>query len=83
MQSIAISQVEIRACFSTGDEHFYDVLTKDVVKQHIGDDLGEDLPASTIFARLQEKFDVFMLYPFKEEALRQRDIQQELKTPSA
>lgn len=65
--------------FFTGDEHFYDVLQKEVVKTHIGDDLEADLPASAIFAKLQDKFDVFMLYPFKEEALRQKDIQQELR----
>lgn len=65
--------------FFTGDEHYYDVLRKQDVKKFIGDDIPEDLAAPDVFKSLQEKFDVYMIYPQKGEAARQHDIEIEIQ----
>jgi len=64
--------------FFSGDEHFYDALAKEDIKEQLGLDFPEDVSSKFIFAQLQKKFDVFLLYPKKTLADRKKDIDQEL-----
>lgn len=64
--------------FFTGDEGFYPVVVGAQVAQHIGDVTG-DVDATAIFRELQEKFDVFFLFPHKREELRRADIDAEIQ----
>lgn len=65
--------------FFLGDEGFYPKLDKEQVKRIIGDDLAEDLPAAEAFRRLQEKFNVFLLFPKKTLDQRKTDIDAEIR----
>ncbi len=65
--------------FFIGDEGFYPKLDKEQVRKVIGDELPEDLPASEAFRRLQEKFNVFLLFPKKTFAERKSDIDAEIR----
>jgi len=65
--------------FFTGDEGFYPTLDKMHVRRIIGDELPDDLPASEAFRRLQEKFNVFLIYPQKTMEERKVNIDAEIK----
>jgi hypothetical protein len=66
--------------FFCGDEGFYQQVDRNQVKIWIGDDLEEDISSTSIFAELQEKFHVFLIYPQKAWDERKRDIDAEIKT---
>jgi hypothetical protein len=66
-------------CFFVGDEGFYPVLDKAIVRRVIGDELADDLPAAEAFRRLQEKFHAFLLYPQKPMEERKANIDAEIK----
>lgn len=65
--------------FFIGDEGFYPKVAKDQIKVLIGDDVREDIDARKIFAELQEKYHVFLLYPRKTWEERKDDIDAEIK----
>ncbi|NTW13432.1 MAG: hypothetical protein HGA31_00180 [Candidatus Moranbacteria bacterium] len=65
--------------FFLGDEGFYPKISKDQVKRLIGDSLPEDLDSGTVFAKLQEKYDVFFIYPKKTWQERKTDIDEEIR----
>lgn len=65
--------------FFLGDEGFYPKVSKEQVKRLIGDDLPEDLDAREVFARLQEKYDVFLIHPKKTWRERKADIDEEIR----
>ncbi len=65
--------------FFVGDEGFYNKIDKNHIKNYIGDDVAEDVPASQIFAELQEKYQVFFIYPQKTWQERKGDIDAEIK----
>jgi hypothetical protein len=65
--------------FFVGDEGFYPKLDHMQVRRVIGDDLDADLPAAEVFRRLQEKFNVFLIFPNKTFEQRKADIDAEIK----
>src|SRR4051812_21940789 len=65
--------------FFVGDEGFYPKVDKEQVRQVIGDELAEDLPAAEAFRRLHEKFHVYLLFPKKSFAERKADIDAEIR----
>lgn len=65
--------------FFIGDEGFYPKVAKDQIKVLIGDDVREDVDTRKIFAELQEKYHVFLLYPRKTWEERKGDIDAEIK----
>ena len=65
--------------FFLGDEGFYPKVSRDQVKVWIGDDLSEDLDSREIFAKLQEKYHVFFIYPQKKWEERKEDIDAEIE----
>ncbi len=65
--------------FFIGDEGFYDKVSKDEVKRIIGDDIPEDLDSKKVFADLQDKYEVFFIFPQKTWEKRKTDIDNEIK----
>ena len=65
--------------FFIGDEGFYPAVVKDQIKVWIGDEVPENLPAADIFRKLQEKYQVFFIYPQKTCEERRADIDAEMK----
>ncbi len=65
--------------FFVGDEGFYPKVDKEQIRRIIGDEVAENLPSSTAFARLQEKFHVYLLYPKKTLDQRKADIDAEIR----
>jgi hypothetical protein len=65
--------------FFVGDEGFYPKVDRHQVKRIIGDDLSEDMPSAEAFRRLQEKFNVFLIYPKKTFDQRKSDIDAEIQ----
>src|SRR5262249_54008273 len=65
--------------FFVGDEGFYPKVDKSEVLRIIGDELPESLPSSEAFRRLQEKFNVFLIFPKKTFAERKADIDAEIR----
>ena len=65
--------------FFVGDEGFYPKLDRGHVKRIIGDELSEDWDSARAFAKLQEKFEVFLIFPAKSLADRKADIDAEIR----
>lgn len=65
--------------FFIGDEGFYSKVDKNQVKEFIGDDLPSDIDSAKIFAELQEKYQVFFIYPRKSWQQRKSDIDAEIQ----
>jgi len=65
--------------FFSGDEHYYETLPAQQIRDYLGMPAERDVPAAEIFAKLQEKYDVFFLFPRKSEADRRKDIDVELR----
>ncbi|MBL8787954.1 MAG: hypothetical protein JNJ59_23875 [Deltaproteobacteria bacterium] len=65
--------------FFVGDEGFYPTVEAARVRKVIGDELTEDLDSAQVFARLQEKFHVFFIFPRKTLAERKSNIDAEIK----
>jgi hypothetical protein len=66
-------------CFFVGDEGFYPKVDRTQVRRLIGDDLPEDLDSAEAFARLQQKFQTFLIYPRKTMAERKANIDAEIR----
>ncbi|MFA5359178.1 MAG: hypothetical protein WC310_05190 [Patescibacteria group bacterium] len=64
--------------FIIGDEGFYPKVSKDEVKRVIGASIPKDIPSAEIFRLLQEKFNVFFIYPAKSWEERKEDIDEEI-----
>lgn len=65
--------------FFIGDESFYPAVSKDQIKNIFGDDIPQDLDTKTVFALLQEKFEVFFLFPQQSPKTRKENIDAEIK----
>lgn len=65
--------------FFLGDEGFYKKVKQDQVRVWIGDAIHEDIDSAKIFAELQEKYNVFFIYPQKSWEQRKSDIDEEMK----
>lgn len=65
--------------FFLSDEGFYPKVSKDQVKVWIGDNLGADIDSREIFAELQKKCQIFLIYPQKKWEDRKDDIDAEIK----
>ena len=65
--------------FFVGDEGFYPKVSAAHVKRLIGDELPHDLDAAEAFARLQQKFHTFLIYPRKTMAERKANIDAEIR----
>lgn len=65
--------------FFLGDEGFYPEVAKDQVKALIGDELSANIPSAKIFRELQEKYNVFLIYPKKTWQERKSDIDAEIR----
>jgi hypothetical protein len=65
--------------FFIGDEGFYPVIAKDQAKVWLGDQLQDDLPAADAFRQLQQKYQVFFIYPQKTWEQRKEDIDAEIQ----
>lgn len=65
--------------FCSTDEGLYPKVSKAMVKKWIGDDIPEDIETAKIFAELQEKYHVFVIYPQKPWEDRKDDIDAEIK----
>jgi hypothetical protein len=65
--------------FFIGDEGFYPAVAKDQIKVWIGDDVSSDLPTADVFRQLQEKYNVFFVYPQKTWEQRKEDIDAEIQ----
>jgi len=64
--------------FITGDESFYEKVSKDQVKEWIGDDLESDYPIEKVFDKLKEKYEVFFLFPQKSMDDKKANIDREI-----
>lgn len=65
--------------FFVGDEGFYPTVKKEQIKRIIGDEVEADIPSAEAFRRLQEKFNVFLIFPKKSFAQRKSDIDAEIR----
>ncbi len=65
--------------FFTTDEGFYPKVSKAQVKKLFGDDIPNDLDSAKVFAKLQEKFNVFVIIPSKPWQERKADIDEEMR----
>lgn len=65
--------------FFLGDEGFYPKVSREQVKKWIGDDLPGDIDSKKIFAELQEKYNVFLIFPRKKWNERKNDIDAEIE----
>lgn len=78
-----IDAVDVRGmkgfCFFTSDEAMYPSVKAAEVKRIIGDDIGEDIPSSEIFAELQRKFHTYLIFPAKPMEERVADIDAEIR----
>lgn len=78
-----IDAVDVRGqkgfCFFTSDEAMYPAVKAAEVKRIIGDDIGEDIPSSEIFAELQRKFHTYLIFPAKPMEERVADIDAEIR----
>lgn len=66
-------------CFFIGDEGYYPTVSREQVKEIIGDDIPEDLDSVEVFRQLQERFHVFFIYPKKSWKERKQDIDAEIR----
>jgi hypothetical protein len=65
--------------FILTDEGPYPFVFKDQAKKYAGDDIPEDIPVAQIFKELQEKYDVFVIYPRASMEERKKDIDVEIQ----
>ncbi len=65
--------------FITGDEAPYPTVSSQFIKKYIGDDVGEDLSSKDVFAKLQEKFHTFLIFPKKTMEQRRDSINSEIQ----
>jgi hypothetical protein len=65
--------------FFSGDQCFYPVVKKEEVKKYFGVDIEKDIPASEIFADLNQYYDVYFIYPQKSWEERKADIDAEIR----
>lgn len=65
--------------FITGDEAPYPTVSKQFVRQYIGDDIPDDISTAEIFAELQQKFHVFLIFPQKSMDERRSSIDSEIQ----
>lgn len=64
--------------FFIGDEQFYPQVSREQVAQCLGHTLPADIPSGQIFRELQEKFQVFFIFPKKSWQERRADIDAEI-----
>ena len=65
--------------FFIGDEGFYPKVAREQVERVIGDTLRADLDSREVFRELQERFDVFLVYPRATWEERRADIDAEIQ----
>ena len=65
--------------FFIGDEGFYPKVDKNQIREFIGDNLPVDVDSSIIFSELQQKYQVFFIYPRKSWQQRKSDIDAEIQ----
>jgi hypothetical protein len=65
--------------FFLGDEGFYPAVSRGEVKRILGVDIPEDIPSAQIFRELQERNDVFLIFPRSSWEERKGDIDQEIE----
>jgi hypothetical protein len=65
--------------FFIGDEGFYPKVDKNQIKEFIGDELDSDVDSAKAFAELQQKYQVFFIYPRKSWEQRRVDIDAEIQ----
>ena len=66
--------------FFIGDEGFYPQVSKDQVKEYLGEDIPEDLDSVEVFQKLQEQYEVFFIFPKQSWEERRDDIEAEMRT---
>lgn len=66
-------------CFFIGDEGFYSKISKKEVQQIFGETIPDDLDSTEVFKKLQEKYDVFFIYPRKPWDQRKEGIDAEIR----
>jgi hypothetical protein len=64
--------------FFTGDEGYYPTIPAERIARFFGDS-GHELQSNEIFRKLQEKFDVYFLFPQKAIDDRKADIEAEIR----
>lgn len=65
--------------FILTDEGFYPKVYRDQIKVWIGDNVSEDIDSRQIFAELQQKYDVYVIYQKKKWEDRKADVDAEIK----
>lgn len=65
--------------FFLGDEGFYPQVSREQIRSILGREVEASVPATDIFAELQRKFHVFLIYPQKSMNERKKDIDAEIK----
>jgi len=66
-------------CFFIGDEGFYSKVSRKEVQQIFGETIPNDLDSAEVFKKLQEKYDVFFIYPKKPWEQRKEGIDAEIR----
>ena len=51
------------ALFLIGDENFYKTISRDAVKQWLGEDIGQDIATAWVAEELQRRWNVFLIRP--------------------
>ncbi len=65
--------------FFIGDEGFYPTISKNEVKRIFGENIENDINSAEAFAKLQQKYEVFFIYPKKEWEERKKGIDAEIQ----
>jgi hypothetical protein len=65
--------------YFTTDAGFHPYVSKTEVKRIFGDDISQDIESAKIFAELQKKFDVYVIFPQLSWKDRKADIDEEIK----
>ncbi len=66
-------------CFFIGDEGFYPKISKKEVEKIFGEELPSDLDSVDVFAKLQEKFNVFFIYSQKSWEEKKKGVDAEIR----
>jgi len=65
--------------FFVGDEGFYPVVRKDLIRSVCGFEVTADIAAAEIFTELQKKYHTYLIYPQKDWQDRLGDISAEIR----
>jgi len=64
--------------FFTGDEGYYPQVKKEQIEEFFGETVSSDVDSIQVFQKLQQKFDVFFIFPQKSMEDKKSNIEKEI-----